>query len=59
VGGAAGTARGAADPTGVATIDDVASGPDGGVVRVRHAGTKPSTTAYFGVDQVFTGPAAG
>jgi hypothetical protein len=48
-----------ADLTGSATIDNMATGLDAGVVQVLYAARKRSTITYFGVDQVFTNPAAG
>jgi hypothetical protein len=57
-GGGGSTVLGVADLTGSATIDNVASGPGSGVVQVLYVGRKRSRVAYFGVDQVFTDPAA-
>ena len=56
---ALGAVLGVADLSGAATIDNVASGLDSGLVRLLYAGGKQSTITYLDVDQVFTSPPAG
>jgi hypothetical protein len=58
-GGASTAVLGVADESGTATIDNVPSGLDSGVVEVLYTGKKPSTITYLGVEGVSTDPAAG